>query len=164
MKRRRWPWLAAAALLFVGAAVLMSVGAAPRPLPPRVTLPRGMDRAASERLQRRKTLPKFVVPAAPAEDPAQADQPRPLLDPVIAAMPATIKRAAVVVEANALRYSPVGKLFIDCFMANEGGDLEKLKTEAGLDPLNDIDRVSVIDDTLLVTGRFTDTKWAQVFK
>jgi hypothetical protein len=49
-------------------------------------------------------------------------------------------------------------------MANEGGNLEKLRSESGLDPLNDIDRLSVIDDTMLVTGRFADTKWAQVFK
>jgi hypothetical protein len=164
VKKRRWPWLAAAAALFVGAALLMSIGAAPRALPPQVKLPRNMDRAARERLERRKTLPRFVVAGGPAEQPSGNDEPRPLLDPVIAAMPATVKHAAVVIEANALRYSPVGKLFIDCFVANEGAQLEKLKAESGLDPLNDVDRVSVIDDTVLVTGRFSDAKWATVFK
>jgi len=127
-----------------------------------VNMPRGMDRAASERLQRRKTLPRFVVSAAPTEEPPNPDHP--LLDPVIAAMPATVKRAAVVVEANALRYSPVGKLFIDCLIANEGANLEKLKRESSFDPLNDVDRVSVIDDTVLFAGRFTDAKWSQIFK
>jgi hypothetical protein len=163
MRKRRKPWLLVAGLLFVGAALLMSMGGAPKRPPPHVHLPQYMDEQAANRLHRRQTLPKFVVaPEKSADQPAR-DEPA-MRDPLIAALPSTVKRAAVVVEANALRHSPVGQLLIDCFLADQPGALDKLKRESGIDFLEDVDRVGAVDDTFLVTGRFADAKWEKILE
>ena len=160
MARRRWTWLVAAVVLLGAAAWLMSRSGPPRRPPPRVNLPRGMDGEAYQRLQRRRTLPpRFVVKSE--DDPSP--EKRPSVDPVMAAMPASVKRGAVVLEASAALNSPVGKLFADCMLASEGRDLERVKAESGLDMLHDVDRVAMIDDTALVTGRFADVKWDKMF-
>ena len=159
MARRRWLWLVAAVVLFGAAALLMSKAGAPRKPPPRVTLPRGMDEEAFLRLQRRRTLPRFVVKDQ-GDEVAQTRRPS---DPVMAAMPATVKRGAVVLEANAILKSPVGKLFVDCLVAGEGADFDRVKADTGFDMLRDVDRVSVIDDTTLITGHFSGVDWSKLF-
>jgi hypothetical protein len=150
-RRPRWPWLLAAALLFALAAWLMAgtdvehVG-----VPDKVSLPRRMTRADWDRAEKRKSMPEeVVVPGAP-EKPAR---PR---DPVLALMPATVKKGAVVFEANAIRHSDLGDLMIDCMFTGENDTLGRMR-DAGFDPLNNLDRLAVIDDTLVMTGDFAHT-------
>ena len=100
MRRRRWIWLAGAAALFGGAALLMSLGGEPKSPPPRVKMPLTMDTDDLERLSRRKTLPLPLPPEAQRTDPAPTPR---LTDPVLRAMPAQVKRAAIIMEANAIR-------------------------------------------------------------
>jgi hypothetical protein len=154
--RRRY-WLALAVALFAFSALLMSWSSAPKPPAPRVNMPRGMDAEGFARLRRRRTLP-------PVEEPADAPaaKPRPT-DPLLRAMPAHVKRAAVVIEANALRYSPVGQLLIDCFNGENDVRLDALKSKYGVDPLVELDRVSAVDDVLVLTGQFGGAKWQEIF-
>jgi hypothetical protein len=164
MRRRRWVWLVGAGVLFAGAAVLMSLAAAPKALPPRVKMPRGMDSDDLLRLTHRRTL---AVPPEPQDSPADPAQPPPqprMTDPVLRAMPARVKRAAIVIEANAIRYSPIGQLLIACLAQSGDLDVSKLKKEVGIDPLVDLDRVSMFDDTFMISGQFGQAKWNEAFK
>jgi hypothetical protein len=162
MGRRRWTWLAGAAVLFGAAALLMSLAGAPKAPPPRVKMPRGMDAGDLLRMTHRRTL---AVPPPPQTSPPDPAEPPPrLADPVLRAMPAQVKRAAIVIEANAIRYSPVGQLLIACLGQSGELDFAKLKKDVGIDPLTDVDRISMFDETFLISGHFGRAKWSEVFK
>lgn len=160
MRGRRWGWLAAALLLFGGAALLMSFASAPKAPPPRVNMPRHMDAEGLQRAMRRRTLP---APELPTAEASQNDERPRLTDPVLRAMPAEVKKAAIVLEANAIRYSPVGKLLIACFMGS-GMKVDDLKQKMGIDPLTDLDRISAFDNTFVFSGQFGGAKWQQMFE
>lgn len=163
MQRRRWPWLVAAAVLFSAASFLMSRDDPERPTPvwQRVELPRRMKAEERTRAEERRTLPAPDAAAVDAAAPRKPARPR---DPVLAALPSTMKRGVVVVEANAIRHSPVGNLLIECLTSRDGGRrLSRLKEDLGIDPLEDLDRVALADDTLLLSGHFADAKWGQIF-
>jgi hypothetical protein len=82
--------------------------------------------------------------------------PRPR-DPVLAAMPHEVRSVAMVVEANALRNSDLGDAMVACFTAGAPGVLDEAR-DAGFDPLTQLDRVSVFDDTLMLTGNFSNVR------
>jgi hypothetical protein len=158
VRARRIYWLALALTLFAFSALLMSWSGDAKPPAPRVKMPDHMDRDAYDRLRRRRTLP------APAEDQAAAAERPRLTDPLLRALPPHVKKGALVIEANALRYSPVGQLLIACIDGERDGGLSALKDKLGFDPLTDLDRVSVADGTLLFTGQFGGAKWTEIFE
>ena len=160
MRARRGYWLAGAAGLFALSALVMSWAGDPKPPPPRTKMPLAMDDAGEERLHRRRTLPPLV---APNDAPGRTDERPPLSDPLMRAMPHRVKQSAIVLEASALRNSPVGQLLIDCLNGSGAIPFDTLKGHLGIDPLVDLDRVSEIDDTTILTGQFADAKWPQVF-
>lgn len=163
-RSRRWPWLLGAVGLLAVAAWLMSRG---ERMPPQqevqVHFPRHQTRADFERLRQRQVpilAPAVQQEEAVAEVPAA---PPKRGDPLLLAMPSQVKKAAIVVEANALRHSPIGELLLDCFMGGrERDDLTKLRSKTGLDVLEDLDRVAVADQTILVSGRFENVNWPQI--
>ncbi len=145
-KKRRWPWLIVAALLFGGAAWLMSGSEEEKKTghEKKVSLPRYMTPDERKRNTERQTLP--AVAALPAQ----------VRDPVLAAMPTEIKSGAVVIEANAIRNSDLGNLMIECVFTGQTDVLSQMK-DAGFDPLNNLDRVAVADDAVMLTGDFSKT-------
>ncbi len=149
--RKRWPWLVVAAVLLALGAWLMTGAEAPIPERPTVSMPRRMKSDERTRNTDRETW----VPVAQLDDAGlpvmKAVRP---LDPVLAAMPPTVKYAAVVVEANAIRHSAIGDLLIDCLFAGRPEMLDELR-DAGLDPLSSVDRISMADSTMLVSGNFS---------
>lgn len=151
-RRTGWVWLVVAALLLAGGAWLMR-GAEPpeRPPPPPVRLPTRMNQDERVRADNRRT---WVPQAAPD---AGASAPPPARDPVLAMMPAEVKRGAVVAEFNAIVNSELGGLMTECVFG-EGEFLGELR-DAGLDPTTKIDRVAMIDDSLVVTGDFKNAGW-----
>src|SRR5688572_27314270 len=126
MKRRSW--LIAAILLIAAATALMLYGEEPRPerVAVEVTFPRRLDKKQAVRMRARQTLPAPPQIAGDDGQPRPAGPARPR-DPLLAAI-ASGAGSAVVVEANALRNSPIGELLIDCVMARgRKNPIEELK-------------------------------------
>jgi hypothetical protein len=148
-------WLGVAGLLFVLAAVLMFTGQGDK-LPeeaPKVEFPRRMKSEERERAERRRT---WVMPTvADAGTAAGSSRPR---DPLLAALPRGEGRTAVVIEANALRHSPIGELLMDCLMRDGGKDLNEFRERSGVDPLQDLDRLVITDQGMMLSGNFANAK------
>lgn len=162
-RRRRILWLILACILLTGGALFMSLFDEPPLPPPQVTLPRHMDQAAHERMTRRRMLsPRLLPTTASSKEKGPVTRSPRMRDPLISAMPATVKKAAIIVEANALRYSPVGELFINCLMQREPEGLERLKQKSGVDPLKDLDRIAFVDDTLILSGNFAQARFTDL--
>ncbi|HZA14079.1 MAG TPA: hypothetical protein VE618_06270, partial [Myxococcaceae bacterium] len=163
MKRRRWPWLVSAVVLFALAGWLMALRDVERPEPAwkRVAMPRRMTSEERARAESRRTL-LLPPPAVASAEPPEPQRPR---DPLIAALPSRFDRGALVVEANAVRHSPVGQLLVDCMLSRDGGrNLEELRRTTGIDPLEDVDRVAMADETLIVSGHFAKARWQEIFR
>ncbi|MBL8917142.1 MAG: hypothetical protein JNM17_40930 [Archangium sp.] len=156
-RQRRLPvlWLVLAAVLLGVGAWLMR-GAEPPdrdPVEP-VKLPTRMTRAEREKGEERRTWLPFIAPDAGVI--AEPQRPR---DPVLAVMPSEVKRGAVVAEFNAILNSELGGKLTDCLFG-DGQDsfLQELR-DAGMDPTSKIDRVAMIDDSVVVTGDFKNAQW-----
>jgi hypothetical protein len=153
-RRIRLPLLAAAVLLGV-AALLLSVADGPRPAAARAdpSFPRWLRQEEAQRLVARRTLP-VSAPLAPEPAVSPPEEPAPRLrDPFLVALPRDPGRALVVLEANALRHSRLGELFVECLARKEGRDpFEEARREAGIDPLKDIDRVAFTPDGIILFG------------
>lgn len=153
--RRRWPWLLAALVLLGLAAWLLWT---PDPLAPAarpaVELPHHLRPAERERMQARLTpLPTFDAGRLVVGVERQ--------DPMLAALSVGAHGSGVVLEVNALRNSPLGELLLGCLVAREGREsaLESLR-KAGIDPLQDVDRVGMTEQGLVISGDFRKTQWA----
>ena len=161
----RWPWLLAAALLFAAAAALMWLGDETAPVPPRaeVDFPRRLRPSEQERLERRRVLP-VPPPSTPGPGTQAAPPPRPR-DPVLAALTSEGKRSAVIIEANAIRNSPLGQLLIDCLTrGKDENPFEEIKQRSGVDLLQDLDRVALMEDRLIFSGHFGQARWPEVLR
>ncbi|MCP3137899.1 hypothetical protein [Pyxidicoccus xibeiensis] len=159
-RQRRRVWLGVAGLLFVLAAVLMFTGQGDEPTPeaPKVEFPRRMRTPERERAERRKT---WVMPAAPDAGTVAQERQRPR-DPLLAALPRGQGKTAVVIEANALRHSPIGELLLDCLMRDGGKELEEFRSRSGVDPLKDLDRLVITDDGVMLSGNFENAKFGDL--
>jgi len=147
--RRRWPWLVVAAvLLALGAWLTLGAEPPPRPPPPQVKMPRRMSLEEKARGEERQTwVPLPVLDGGVAPPPSR---PR---DPVMALMPPSVKRGAVVAEVNAILNSELGGLMMDCLFEGDPGALAALR-DGGFDPVTKVDRMAFIDDALVITGDF----------
>ena len=158
--QRRWPYLVGAALLLAAAGYFMSRGDAPEKPSPVETMhfPTRLRGDEYQRMEKRQTL---LVKLA-GEGPKQPVQ---LHDPLMAALPAGGPgKTAVVIEANALRNSPIGELLLDCMRTKHGGGdpLAPFRDKTHIDLLTDVDRVAVTDDGTIVTGNFKNADWDQI--
>ncbi|MFY0575655.1 hypothetical protein ACN28S_15965 [Cystobacter fuscus] len=163
MKRQRGVWLALAGGLFILAAWLMlsGQGEAEAPAAPKVEFPRRLRPQERERVERRRT---YVLPqdAGVALAPGTESTPQKPRDPLLAALPRGAGKTAVVIEANAIRYSPIGELLLECLMNRGGKELEHFKQTTGVDPLKDLDRLVITDDGVIVSGNFGDPRLKEV--
>ena len=169
MKRRRLAFLAAALVLFGLAAFLMARGddAAEPEEKKVIEFPRSLRPAEVQRMNSRRTGIGPAVPLA-VEKSADLNPPPPppqAADPVLAALGAGgDSKSAIVIEANALRYSPVGELLLECLKNRDGGRrLERLKKLSGINPVEDVDRLALGDDVVIVSGQFAKARWGQLF-
>jgi hypothetical protein len=160
MNRRRGVWLALAVVLLGIGAWLMFTGQGEEPSveAPEVEFPRRMRQAEWKRAESRRTQ---VLPFVPDAGPAVVEPQRPR-DPVLAALPRGKGRSAVVIEANALRHSPIGELLMECLMRDGGRRLDEFRRISGVDPLQDLDRVVVTDDGLILSGDFSKARFAEL--
>ncbi|WP_342381711.1 hypothetical protein NVS55_19080 [Myxococcus stipitatus] len=162
-RQKRRVWLVVAAALLALAALLMVAGQGEMPEVEalKVDFPRRMRTAERERAERRRT---HVMPVAEVSDSgAPAERPRPK-DPVLAALPRGKGKTAVVIEANALRHSPVGELLLDCMMRDGGKQLQEFREKSGVDPLKDLDRLVITEDGLMLSGDFSKARFKDLMK
>jgi hypothetical protein len=155
MQRRRGLWLVFAVVLFGLAAWLMLSGQGEEETPPptKVAFPNRLRPAERERMEKRRT---YVAPQD-AGTVAEQQPVRPS-DPVLAALPRGKGKTAMVIEANAIRHSPIGEMLLECLMNREGADLERFKKETGVDPFQDLDRLVLTDDGVIMSGNFGDKR------
>jgi hypothetical protein len=151
---RRWT-IAAALLLLAAAGLLALVEERPRPAAAAVEFPRTMRGPEWERLKARRTL---VAAPAPGEPPPPGEPPE-RRDPFLAALPARPGEPVVVFEANALRHSRLGELFVACMLRRDPRTFEEIREETGLDVLKDVDRVAFAGDAVVVSGFFERMRW-----
>lgn len=168
------PWILLAGLLFLAGAWVASSVEGPahderRKRLERLDFPRyprseDMDRQRA----RRVALPVGAANALAKHDSGvaheEADEKQRVRDPLLAALPPSA-RTAVVLEASAIRESPVGRLLIQC-MAHHG-DMSRVRAETGVDPFRDIDRVAIAREgehvSLVMDGNFTALPASKVF-
>jgi hypothetical protein len=159
-RTRRRVWLGVAGLLFVLAAVLMFTGQGdePAPEPKQVEFPRRMRGPERERADKRRT---YLMPTVADAGTGVAERSRPR-DPVLAALPRGPGKTAVVIEANALRHSPIGELLLDCLLRDGGKQLEEFRKLSGVDPLQDLDRLVVTDEGVMLSGNFGNARFKEL--
>jgi hypothetical protein len=162
MNRRRGIWLALAVLLLALGAGLMLTGQGDEPPPeaPQVDFPRRMRRQDWQRAEQRRTQ---VMPAV-VDAGAGGTAPQRPRDPVLAALPRGPGHSAVVIEANALRYSPIGELLLDCLMRDGGKRLDEFRQISGVDPLQDLDRLVITDKGLVLSGNFSKARFKDLLQ
>lgn len=105
--------------------------------------------------------PLQALPLGPAPEPraaAPGQGSAPARDPLLALMPATVKHSAFVAELNAILNSDLGGLFADCYLDPNDRVVAQLR-DAGFDPAARIDRVALVDETLVLSGDFAPASW-----
>lgn len=153
---RRARWLGVGLGLFVAAVFLFRSGARddlshearPRPTFPSAPTPKERARNAE-----RRTLRRVPALAAEADEPAAPDP----LDPVgvaLGALTGPDRPDVLVVEASAVRHSPVGEMMLDCMSAEARTRLGEVSEDLGFDPIERMDRIAVADGGVLVSGQF----------
>lgn len=163
---RKGIWLVVAAALLGLSAWLMSRGDKEKPTvrPPKVEFPRYSRPEEHDRNRRRRTLPPLPSPSADAEGY------RARRDPMLVALPTDPKRSAMVFEVEALKETPITKIWLDCLLARDDRDrmsLDRLKERFGIDPLEDVERVAVSSERLFMmqgsfeNARFDDAQWSK---
>jgi hypothetical protein len=160
MTRKRLMFLWMAILLLAAGVALMLYGEEPAPVAPEVSVnfPRRLNPDERKRMENRR-----ILPPAPLTADAGARAPERPRDPVLAALASG--KTAVVVEANAIRNSPVGKLLLECILDDsKENPIEQLKEQAGVDILQDLDRVALTDEGVIVSGHFGNARWDDLFR
>lgn len=162
---RRHRFLALAIVLFVAAAILLSFGEREPQAAERreIAFPEAPREAELERMEARATLalPAPRPPVAATADGTGPEEPV-RRDPFLAALPARPEDPVVVLEANALRHSRLGELFVGCLLARDPDTFARIERETGIDPLKDVDRVAFVGDTLVVSGFFDRARWSEL--
>jgi hypothetical protein len=82
-----------------------------------------------------------------------------LRDPFLRALPIREGDPFVVLEANALRHSRLGELFVQCILADHPEAFSEIAKETGIDPLKDVDRVAFTGAAVVVSGYFDRVRW-----
>jgi hypothetical protein len=150
---RRWA-VAGALFLLAAAALLWLVEDEPSPPRAAVEFPRAPRPAEVRRMEERRSLPVPLAATAPGEGGGS-----PRRDPLLLALPATAADPVVVFEANALRHSRLGELFVACVLSRDADAFAELERESGIDVLKDVDRVAFAGDAMVVSGHFDRARW-----
>ena len=163
MQSRSNRWLVLGALLLCVGAWLMSqddevvVGQANEIEFPRYLTEKEVERLESRRMQPAQ-LPQEVIEP---EDEERAQEPR---DPLLRAFGAGDNTSLIVFETNAIRHSALGEGFLNCLGQNAQEGLSKIQNELGINPLEDIDRMALGDETVMFSGHFENLQWGEIFE
>lgn len=152
---RRLLVLPLVALLLGLAAWFMSRNEAPLNPAPAATVvfPTEMTPREQARASARRTHQLPVTPEAP--------EPRAPVDPLLAILPTDPGAGAVVLEANAIRNSPLGETLLACMGGR--GQLDLMRERSGVDPLSDLDRMAITTEGVSLSGHFANADWDAMF-
>jgi hypothetical protein len=154
---RRTLWLWVALLLFGFGAWLMSIGETGTAADVKHK-EREFPHIALETFQREEK--RMTMPPAPPR--AEGERPR-KRDPVLTAL-APKAEVNLVLEASAIRDTPVGELLLRCLSRSPGnGQLEQWKRQ-GLDWVRDLDRLALSDEVVILSGNFGNARWDDVLE
>ncbi len=158
-KKPRVVLFAAAVALLATASWLMSMGdsSPPGSAKRQVEFPKSPRTSEWQRIESRRTY-QAPSPTQAAEEEI-IDQP--LRDPLLYALASGPGETRVVIEANALRHSPLGELMIDCLRPQESQEFTRLQERLGIDPLADLDRVAMSGSAVVLTGNFGRLNWEE---
>ncbi len=146
---------AAVLLLAVGAWVSSSAEGGKPGAERRIDFPTHPRGEEWSRIEKRKTLPA----RAPIPGEEHGDEREQIRDPFLKALPIEDGDAFVVMEANALRHSRLGELFVQCILAEQPDAFREITKETGIDPLKDVDRVAFAGEALVLSGFFDRVRW-----
>jgi hypothetical protein len=150
-------WLAVALALLLAGAWLSSRAERRRPVAARepVQFPTWLREPEYKRMLARRTLvvQASMVPVGALASPDEPAGPR-RRDPFLVALPAGPEDPVLIFEANALRHSRLGELFVRCALAKDPKAFEAVQRRLGIDVLKDVDRVAFVGDALVVSGFF----------
>src|SRR5690606_14036499 len=121
--------------------------------PATVTFPTEMTPREEARARARRTHRPPAAPNAPA--------PGAPVDPLLAVLPTDPGAGAVVLEANAIRNSPLGETLLACMGGRR--QLDMMRERTGVDPLNDLDRMAITTEGVSLTGHFGEADWDALF-
>jgi len=160
MQSRSNRWLVLGAVLLGLAAWLMSqddditVGKAPK-----IDFPKYLTEPELKRLEKRRIETMQV----PTEDTGEQelDEPR---DPILRAFGSGDNESILVFEANAIRHSALGAGFLNCLGDNVQKNISRLQNDFGINPLEDIDRMAMGDNSVMFSGNFENVQWNELFE
>jgi len=156
MRSRKQRWLWAALPLLLAAAYLMARNEPDAPASHRtVSFPRAPRAEETRRMRERNARPLAIAAAALAPVNAKTR------DPVLRALPPAGK-TALVIEANAIRNSPLGELLIQCLARRGDDSFNRFRDEAGIDLLKDLDRVAISDEGVILSGNLENFRWGKL--
>lgn len=147
-------WLLFAALMMVLAAVLTTLGdsaPAPAPIVEAIEFPRELRPYEVQRVVSRQRASVAAPPSPTARDP------------FLLAFPTGQAQTAVVLEANAVRHSPIGGLLTACLNQRMHRGLKRMREQWGIDAFEGLDRVAFTSTAAVVSGDFSDARWEKVF-
>lgn len=162
MRSRSNRWLILGAILLCMGAWLMSqddevtVGKAPQ-----IDFPKYLTEDEVVRLKKRRMKPMDLPPSDEDGEDDYDHEPR---DPLLRAFGAGENQSILVFEANAIRHSALGEGFLNCLGENIQGDITKFQNELGINPLEDLDRMAMGDNTVMFSGHFDNFKWPELFE
>ncbi len=158
MRRRRTPWLVAAALLVALAAAITWTEGPKKAKRRDVEFPSYLRPREERRLsQRRRELSLRAASGGAEERRASRD---PLL---VAVSGAAARGSSMVFEIGALKGTPIGRMVADCLARRPDDPFAKMTRETGFDPARDVDRVAVAGDLVVVGGDFGGADGGRMF-
>jgi hypothetical protein len=143
------------------AALLMRQPEAPRL---RLETPEFPRYARSHEIERRETRKTLALPAphpldaGTNESEATDDAPPNLADPVLVAL-SSPDGSAIVLEAAALKDSPIGRMLLACQSPATVAELERVEERTGFRPLEQLDRIGMTtgngEPVMVLSGDFS---------
>ncbi|HTV22952.1 MAG TPA: hypothetical protein VMG12_29880 [Polyangiaceae bacterium] len=141
MKKNAGYLVAAVGLLGL-AAFLMREPEAPRLRRKALEFPRYPRSHEIERRETRKTLALPAPSPSDSDATEPADTPAPLADPVLVAL-ASPDDMAFVLEASALKDSPIGRMLLACQSPEVLEEIERFEQRSGFRPFEQLERIGV---------------------
>jgi hypothetical protein len=114
-----------------------------------VRMPRYPTPDEYKRRVSRRTLMDRAHQDAPEQAPVEAKK-----DPLHQVLPYDEHKGTVIIEASAIRFSPLGERVLACLDIDAKAAIDRMREETGIDILDNIDRIGFSDGALVVTGNF----------